>query len=125
MWQVQVSRIGAVLWGYLLLLGDTEPSSVSDQHGPHPHTAAVLSVCAHECEMIVAGVMRLGCCLNLRYRLYSAPNCHFKGNTFNYTFIIWLCCMVCGVLVPRPGVETGPSAARAQSPNCWIAGEFL
>ena len=87
MWQVQVSRIGAVLWGYLLLLGDTEPSSVSDQHGPHPHTAAVLSVCAHKCEMIVAGVMRLGCCLNLRYRLYSAPNCHFKGNTFNYTFI--------------------------------------
>ena len=87
MWQVQVSRIDAVLWGYPLLLGDTEPSSVSDQHGLHPHTADVSCVIAHKCQMIVTGEMRLSCCLTLRYRLYSAPNCHFKGNTFNCTFI--------------------------------------
>ena len=67
--------------------GDTDPSSVSDQHGFHPHTADVLCVCAHKCAMTVTGLMRLSCCPNLWYRLYSAPNCHFKGNTFNCIFL--------------------------------------
>ena len=30
----------------------------------------------------------------------------------------------CGILVPRPGIEPGPSAVRAWSPNHWTAREF-
>ena len=33
-------------------------------------------------------------------------------------------CTVCGILVPRPGIEPGPSAVRAQSPNHWTARKF-
>ena len=30
----------------------------------------------------------------------------------------------CGILVPRPGIEAGPSAVKAPSPNHWPAREF-
>ena len=29
--------------------------------------------------------------------------------------------VVCGILVPKPGIELGPSAVRARSPNRWTA----
>ena len=32
--------------------------------------------------------------------------------------------VACGISVPRPGIEPGPSAVRAQSPNRWTTGEF-
>ena len=32
--------------------------------------------------------------------------------------------MACGILVPQPGVEPGPSAVRAWSLNHWTAREF-
>ena len=32
--------------------------------------------------------------------------------------------MACGILVPQPGIEPGPPAMKAQSPNHWIAREF-
>ena len=31
--------------------------------------------------------------------------------------------MACGILVPGPGIEPGPSAVRVQSPNHWTARE--
>ena len=39
-------------------------------------------------------------------------------------FVFWLRCTACGLLVPRPGIEPGPLAVRAQSPNHWTAREF-
>ena len=33
-------------------------------------------------------------------------------------------CTACGILVPRPGIEPGPSAVTAQSPNHRTAREF-
>ena len=32
--------------------------------------------------------------------------------------------MACGILVPQPGIEPGPSTVRARSPNRWTTGEF-
>ena len=32
---------------------------------------------------------------------------------------------VCGILVPQPGIETGPMAVKVLSPNHWTAREFL
>ena len=34
-----------------------------------------------------------------------------------------LCCVGCGILVPRPGFEPGPLAVKAQSPNHWTSRE--
>ena len=39
-------------------------------------------------------------------------------------FLFWPCSVACGILVPRPGIEPGPSAVKAQSPNHWTAREF-
>src|SRR5574337_1193196 len=32
--------------------------------------------------------------------------------------------MTCGILVPPPGIESGPSAVKPQSPNHWMTREF-
>ena len=32
--------------------------------------------------------------------------------------------MACRILVPRPGIEPGPLAVDAWSPNHWVAREF-
>ena len=40
-------------------------------------------------------------------------------------FFFWPHRSACGILVPRqPGLEPGPSAVRAWSPNPWTAREF-
>ena len=41
-------------------------------------------------------------------------------------FFFWPHCEACGILVPRPGIEPGPSpsAVKAPSPNHWTAMEF-
>ena len=39
-------------------------------------------------------------------------------------FFILPCCVTCGILVPWPGIEPGPSAVRIESPNHWTAREF-
>ena len=36
----------------------------------------------------------------------------------------WPSCRACGFLVPRPGIEPTPLAAKAQSANHWTAREF-
>ena len=36
----------------------------------------------------------------------------------------WPCRVACGILVPRPGIELGPSAVKTQSPNHWTSREF-
>ena len=43
---------------------------------------------------------------------------------FNIPGFFWLCRKACGILVPRPGIEPGPSAVKARSPNHWTAREF-
>ena len=39
-------------------------------------------------------------------------------------FSIWPCHVLCGILVLPPGVEPGPRAVKALSPNHWTAREF-
>ena len=39
-------------------------------------------------------------------------------------FFFWPCCAACRILVPRPGIEPGPTAVEARSPNHWTDGEF-
>ena len=39
-------------------------------------------------------------------------------------FFFWLHHTTCGILVPRPGIDSGPSAVKAQSPSHWTAREF-
>ena len=40
-------------------------------------------------------------------------------------FLFFLpCCVTCGILVPWPGIEPGPSAVRVQNLNHWTAREF-
>ena len=36
----------------------------------------------------------------------------------------WLHCVARRILVPRPGIEPGPSAVKAWTPNHWTAREF-
>ena len=49
---------------------------------------------------------------------------HFLSFLISYTFFFWLCCAVCGILVPQPGIEPGPLAVKAQSCNHWTTMEF-
>ena len=41
-----------------------------------------------------------------------------------FLFFFWLHLTVWGILVPQPGIEPGPSAVRARSPNHWATREF-
>ena len=43
----------------------------------------------------------------------------------SHLFILGLCCVACGIIVPLPGTEPMPSAVKAQSPNHWTTREFL
>ena len=42
---------------------------------------------------------------------------------FIFYFCFWPHCVARGILLPRPGIEPGPSAVKAQSPNHWTARE--
>ena len=44
--------------------------------------------------------------------------------SFFFFFFLWRRCEACGILVPPPGIEPGPSAVKAWSPNRWPAREF-
>ena len=39
-------------------------------------------------------------------------------------FLPWLCPAVFRILLPSPGIEPGPPAVKARSPNHWTAREF-
>ena len=41
-----------------------------------------------------------------------------------FFFFFWPRCTACRILVPRPGIEPGPPAVEAPSPNHWTAREF-
>ena len=43
---------------------------------------------------------------------------------FIFIFIFWPCRVAYGTLTPQWGIELGPSAVRAWSPNHWTAREF-
>lgn len=53
-----------------------------------------------------------------------------RMSKFLFTFIIiiiitfWLSHMVCGILVPRLGIELAPMAVKALRFNWWIVTEF-
>ena len=40
-------------------------------------------------------------------------------------FLFWPRPTACGILVPQPGIEPGPMAVKAPSPNDWTARELL
>lgn len=42
----------------------------------------------------------------------------------HYLLLFWPCLPAAGILVPPAGIEPGPSAVKAQSPNCWTSREF-
>ena len=42
---------------------------------------------------------------------------------FYFILFFWPCHVVCGILVPRPGIEPGPPALEAWSFNHWTARE--
>ena len=41
-----------------------------------------------------------------------------------FFFFFRLCHLACGILVPQPEIERGPSTVKAKSPNHWTSGEF-
>ena len=41
-----------------------------------------------------------------------------------FSFLFWPHHVVCGILVPWPGIEPGPSPVKVQGPNHWTAMEF-
>ena len=43
---------------------------------------------------------------------------------FYFILLSWLHHEVCGILVPRPGIEPGPSAVEVLSSNHWTTREF-
>ena len=48
---------------------------------------------------------------------------HSERSLF-FFFFFWLHLAVCGILAPRPGIEAGPPAVEAWSPNHWTTREF-
>ena len=73
--------------------------------------------------------------------LTKPPPSHFTGLSSDYTsdysppptwylppppilflFFVWL---ACGILFPWPGIEPGPLAVKAWSPNHWVAWKIL
>ena len=45
------------------------------------------------------------------------------GLSLSLSLSLWSCCTACGILVPRPEMETVPPAVEAQSPNQWTSRE--
>ena len=61
------------------------------------------------------------------YVLWVIPLFYEKDFLFCFGFCFsfsWPRCAACGILVTQPGVEPGPSALKAWSPNHWTAREF-
>ena len=55
----------------------------------------------------------------------NPPKCKVSFWLFNWeTFCFKPCCTVCRILVSRLGLNLGPLAVRAQSPNHWTFREF-
>ena len=46
------------------------------------------------------------------------------NNNTNFAFFFFLAGEVCGILVPRPGIEPGPPEVEVRSPKHWTAREF-
>ena len=49
----------------------------------------------------------------------------FPLPSYFFCFVFWPDCVACGILIPWPGIESGPSAVKMQSSNHWRAREFL
>ena len=62
----------------------------------------------------------------MTYAAVDITSKHFPHNLniSIYIFFFWPCHRGCRILVPQPGIEPGPLAVRAPSPNYWTAREF-
>ena len=54
----------------------------------------------------------------------QSPHSFFFFLSFSFYFFFVRRHAACRISVPRPGIEPGPSAVKAQSPNHWATGEF-
>ena len=51
-------------------------------------------------------------------------NTAYEAFFFFFFFFSFFGLAACGILVPWPGTEPGPSAVKAPSPDHWTAREF-
>ena len=49
----------------------------------------------------------------------------FMSDFFKKPFVGGVCYTACGILVLHPGIEPGPSAMKAWSPNLWTTRKFM
>ena len=63
--------------------------------------------------------------LGENWELLFPITCNLDIKSFVSNFFFWLHHMACGILVPQPGTEPGPSATRPWSSNPWTARKFL
>lgn len=49
--------------------------------------------------------------------------CPYLLSPISGLFCFWLCCTICEILVPWPGIEPGPSTVKVLSPKPWTARE--
>ena len=58
----------------------------------------------------------------LRLHLWLFLSSHMTPPPILFLFFVWL---ACGILFPWPGIEPGPLAVKAWSPNHWVAWKIL
>ena len=60
--------------------------------------------------------------LTLLLGIYTLATAPFHPNGFHSLSsfcLFWPPAAACGILVPQPGIEPGPSVVKMQSPNHW------
>ena len=58
------------------------------------------------------------------HKVHDSPHCTRVAAASMLFLFFWPHCIVCGILVPGPGIEPMPLAVTAWSPNHWTAREF-
>ena len=64
-------------------------------------------------------------CLVESWHSYYLLNVYIVMPFLSFFFFFWPYCVVCGILVPWPGIEPGPLAMKVLTPNHWITREVL
>ena len=66
-------------------------------------------------------------CVDRMWLLVNIKKSSFLCFLFCFYFLVgffWLHHVVCGILVPRPGIESGSLSVQTPNPNHWMAREF-